>query len=72
MEDDGTENDHEKTGEFVFVEDEARAKGNGRVAFSKYGVFSGLYSVRMWENTDQKKFRIWTLSRCEDLSFLRK
>ena len=32
-EDDDTENDHEKTGEFVFVEDEARAKGNGRVAF---------------------------------------
>ena len=33
MEDDDTENDHEKTGEFVFVEDEAQAKGNGRVAF---------------------------------------
>ena len=28
---------------------------------SKYGVFSGLYSVRMRENTDQKKLRIWTL-----------
>ena len=28
---------------------------------SKYGVFSGPYSVRMWENTDQKKLRIWTL-----------
>ena len=39
---------------------------------SKYGVFSGpyfpalgrsisSYSVRMWENTDQKKLRIWTL-----------
>ena len=23
--------------------------------------FSGPYSVRMWENTDQKKVRIWTL-----------
>ena len=28
---------------------------------SKYGVFSGPYSVRMQENTDQKKLRIWTL-----------
>ena len=28
---------------------------------SKYGVFSGPYSVRMRENTDQKKLRIWTL-----------
>ena len=26
---------------------------------SKYGVFSGPYSVRMRENTDQKKFRFW-------------
>ena len=26
----------------------------------KYGVFSGPYSVRMRENTDQKKLRIWT------------
>ena len=28
---------------------------------SKYGVFSGLYSVRIQENTDQKKLGIWTL-----------
>ena len=28
---------------------------------SKYEVFSGLYSSRVWENTDQKKFRIWAL-----------
>ena len=28
---------------------------------SKYGVFSYPYSVRMRENTDQKKLRIWTL-----------
>ena len=28
---------------------------------SKYGVFSGPYSVRIRENTDQKKLRIWTL-----------
>ena len=38
---------------------------------SKYGVFPGPYfptfssispySIRMWENTDQKKLRIWTL-----------
>ena len=28
---------------------------------SKYGVFSGSYSVRMPENTDQKRIRIWTL-----------
>ena len=28
---------------------------------SKYGVFSGPYSVRMRENTDQKNLRIWTL-----------
>ena len=27
---------------------------------SKYGVFSGPYSVRMRENTDQEKLRIWT------------
>ena len=27
----------------------------------KYGVFSGPYSVRMRENTDQKKLCIWTL-----------
>lgn len=33
MEDDGTENDHEKTGEFVFVEDEAPPKGNGSDTF---------------------------------------
>ena len=26
---------------------------------SKYGVFSGPYSVRIQENTDQKKLRIW-------------
>ena len=40
---------------------------------SKYGVFSGLYflvgvseSVRMRENTDQKKLRIWSLfTQCE-------
>ena len=24
-------------------------------------IFSGLYSARVWENTDQKKFRIWAL-----------
>ena len=28
---------------------------------SKYGFFSGPYSVRMRENTDQKKLGIWTL-----------
>ena len=28
---------------------------------SKYGVFSGPYSVLIQENTDQKKLRIWTL-----------
>ena len=28
---------------------------------SKYGVFSGPYSVRMRENADQKNLRIWTL-----------
>ena len=28
---------------------------------SKYGVFSSPYSVRIQENTDQKKLRIWTL-----------
>ena len=28
---------------------------------SKYGVFSGPYSVRIWENTEQKKLRIWKL-----------
>ena len=28
---------------------------------SKYGVFSGPYSVRMREKTDQKKLRVWTL-----------
>ena len=27
----------------------------------QYGVFSGPYSVRMRENTNQKKLRIWTL-----------
>ena len=27
----------------------------------KYGVFYGPYSVRVQENTDQKKLRIWTL-----------
>ena len=27
---------------------------------SKYGVFSGPYSVRIRKNTDQKKPRIWT------------
>ena len=27
---------------------------------SKYGVFSSPYSVRMRENTDQEKLRIWT------------
>ena len=33
---------------------------------SKYGVFSGPYSVRMRENTDQKKLRIWTLfTQCD-------
>ena len=32
---------------------------------SKYGVFSGPYSVWMWENTDKKKLRFWTLfTRC--------
>ena len=24
-------------------------------------IFSGLYSARVWEDTDQKKFRIWAL-----------
>ena len=28
---------------------------------SKYGVFSGPYSVQMRESTDQEKLRIWTL-----------
>ena len=28
---------------------------------SKYGDFSGRYSVRIQENTDQKKLHIWTL-----------
>ena len=28
---------------------------------SRHGVLSGPYSVRMRENTDQKKLRIWTL-----------
>ena len=28
---------------------------------SKYGVFSGPYLVRILENKDQKKLRIWTL-----------
>ena len=28
---------------------------------SKYGVFSGPYSVQISENTVQKKFRIWAL-----------
>ena len=37
---------------------------------SKYGVFSGPYftAVRMWENTDQKIPRIWTLfTRCRSV-----
>ena len=45
---------------------------------SKYGVFSGLslniqselYSVRMQENTDQNKLRIWTLfTQCHRLIY---
>ena len=37
---------------------------------SKYGVFSGPYSVRMRENTDQKKLRIWTLfTQCKLRTF---
>ena len=28
---------------------------------SKYGVFSGPYSVKIWENTDQKNLRICTI-----------
>ena len=47
---------------------------------SKYGVFSGvslrieseLYSVRMRENTDQKKLRIWTLfAQCHRLIYVK-
>ena len=33
---------------------------------SKYGVFSGPFTVQMRENTDQKNLRIWTLfTQCE-------
>ena len=32
---------------------------------SKYGIFSGPYSVLIWENTDQRKLHIWTfLTQC--------
>ena len=35
---------------------------------SKFGVFSGPYSVQIRENTDQKKLRIWTLfTHCQIL-----
>ena len=32
-----------------------------RTEYGEIGRFSGPYSVRMWENTDQKQLRIWTL-----------
>ena len=37
---------------------------------SKYGVFSGPYSVRMREDADQKKLRIWTLFTLRSVDYL--
>ena len=37
---------------------------------SQHGVFSGPYSVRIQENTDQKKLRIWTLLSSGHANFL--